>query len=76
MSGFSQGGIVRGSGEWVTITLKPGPRREAINPSMFESYADECYLNRNRICIRNDEWHRSVPIPDDRFWVCPAHDRT
>lgn len=58
------------------VSVLPGPRREAVSPEMFSIYADECFLNTNRICTRNDEWHRGVSLPADRWWVCPAHDRT
>lgn len=59
MNAFSQGGIVPGD---VRIKLMPGPVREAINPSVYESYADECYLNRDLVCVRCDQWHR-CPYP-------------
>lgn len=74
MSEYSKGGIVEGPEAWVSITLRPGPLREAVDPDILDSYADECYLNRDGMCVRTDEWHRGVTIATDRWWVCPVHD--
>jgi hypothetical protein len=41
-------------------------------------YADECFINKDRVCIRKDSLHAAVPgamrSKRDRFWICPLHD--
>lgn len=77
MSGYARGGYFPGKpGGTVRIELKRGPIREAVDPGILESYADECYLNPQGVCVRRDELHRGVTLPDgERWWTCPLHDQ-
>lgn len=73
MTEYNRGGYIGGTEGTVQIHVMRGPRREAIDPGL-DLYEDECIINRHRVCTRKDPGHASLPIPDDRFWVCPAHD--
>jgi len=73
MSEFSRGGPIGGPRGPVQIEVMRGPRREAVDPVLLSLYEDECIINRHRVCTREDPGHASLPIPDDRFWRCPAH---
>ena len=71
---YARGGHIPGV---VQIELKRGPIREAVNPGILESYADECYLNPQGVCVRRDDLHRGVTLADgERWWTCPLHDHS
>lgn len=71
MTGFSKGGIIPGPGFSLRLVAECSPDGQG---SFEVLYADECVINKDGLCIRNDDMHKAVPITADRFWICPLHD--
>jgi hypothetical protein len=70
---YSRGGIVRGRSP--QVWLRPGPAPVG-GGDLCSIYEDECILDRRGVCVRDYPGHAALPIPEDRFWSCPAHGDT
>ena len=75
MSGYSKGGYIRGGGVTLRLVAECSPDGKG---SMSVIYADECFINKDRVCTRTDNLHAAVPgavrSNRNRFWSCPLHD--
>lgn len=63
----SQGGYTPGH---IMIPLRRGPRSEGVDDLTI--YEDECFLNRDGVCVRRDPGHLALSHPPQaRWWLCP-----
>jgi hypothetical protein len=84
---FNKGGIVHGEANfYVKVVDYPSWNQDPMHKGWMVLYADECVINRDRMCTRTDDIHKRFPpynsqadpysgVVHKRFWYCPLHDK-